>query len=125
MTNPWIEHVKKYAKDNNISYGCAITEAKKTYVKKSATKPAKNKAPEPVVTKATEPKPKPDEDDFDDISSKLQQLLYSSGKEKIIKALTKLNYKGRIEANAILRTMQILKNFNTIAKMKSLIKELN
>lgn len=32
--NPWIEHVKKYAKDNNISYGCAISMAKDTYVKK-------------------------------------------------------------------------------------------
>ena len=38
MTNAWIEHVKKYAKDNNIAYGCAITKAKDTYVKKD--KPA-------------------------------------------------------------------------------------
>ena len=38
MPNPWIEHVKKYAKDNNISYGCAITEAKGSYVKKSSAK---------------------------------------------------------------------------------------
>ncbi len=36
--NPWIEHVKKYAKDNNIAYGCAISMAKDTYVKKD--KPA-------------------------------------------------------------------------------------
>ena len=34
MTNPWIEHVKKYAKDNNISYACAISKAKETYIKK-------------------------------------------------------------------------------------------
>ena len=33
MVNPWVEHVKKYAKDNNISYMCAITEAKATYIK--------------------------------------------------------------------------------------------
>lgn len=33
MVNPWIEHVRKYAKDNNISYMCAITEAKASYVK--------------------------------------------------------------------------------------------
>jgi hypothetical protein len=31
--NPWVEHVKKYAKENNITYACAITEAKKTYTK--------------------------------------------------------------------------------------------
>ena len=28
MSNSWIEHVKKYAKDNNLSYGCALTNAK-------------------------------------------------------------------------------------------------
>jgi hypothetical protein len=31
--NPWIEHVKKYSKENNVSYACAISEAGKTYVK--------------------------------------------------------------------------------------------
>lgn len=31
MTNRWIEHVKRYARKHNISYGCAITEARKTY----------------------------------------------------------------------------------------------
>lgn len=37
MTNSWIEHVKKYAKDNNISYACALSmpEVKKTYVRPS------------------------------------------------------------------------------------------
>lgn len=34
MTNPWIEHVKKYSREHNISYGCAISEAKASYVKK-------------------------------------------------------------------------------------------
>ena len=33
MVNPWVEHVRKYAKDNNISYMCAITDAKASYVK--------------------------------------------------------------------------------------------
>ena len=39
MTNPWIEHIKKYAKDNNISYGCALStpECKNTYRKPSST----------------------------------------------------------------------------------------
>jgi hypothetical protein len=43
MPNAWVEHVKKYAKDNNISYGCAISKAKDTYVKKEKPK-AKPKA---------------------------------------------------------------------------------
>lgn len=33
MTNPWIEHVKAYARDHNISYACAITEAIASYDK--------------------------------------------------------------------------------------------
>ena len=37
-TNPWIAHVKKYAADNNISYSCAVSMAKSTYVKKGAPK---------------------------------------------------------------------------------------
>jgi len=32
-SNPWVEHVKKYAKENNMTYACAIPEAKKTYIK--------------------------------------------------------------------------------------------
>jgi hypothetical protein len=31
--NRWIQHVRQYAKDNNVKYNVAIKEAKKTYVK--------------------------------------------------------------------------------------------
>ena len=33
MSKQWVEHVRKYAKANNITYMCAITEASKTYKK--------------------------------------------------------------------------------------------
>ena len=33
MSNQWVEHVRKYAQANNITYMCAITEASKTYKK--------------------------------------------------------------------------------------------
>ena len=33
MSNQWVEHVRKYAKANNITYMFAITEASKTYKK--------------------------------------------------------------------------------------------
>ena len=33
MSNQWVEHVRKFAKANNITYMCAITEASKTYKK--------------------------------------------------------------------------------------------
>jgi hypothetical protein len=32
--NPWFEHVRKYAKDHNISYTMAMTAGKSSYVKK-------------------------------------------------------------------------------------------
>jgi serine phosphatase RsbU (regulator of sigma subunit) len=31
--NPWVEHVKKYAKDNNLSYMCAVEQARASYNK--------------------------------------------------------------------------------------------
>ena len=31
MPNAWVEFVRQYAKDNNISYGCAISEAGPAY----------------------------------------------------------------------------------------------
>ena len=35
MANSWIEHIRKYAKDNNLSYGCALSspDCKNTYNK--------------------------------------------------------------------------------------------
>ena len=33
MPNPWVDFVRQYAKDNNISYGCAISEAGVAYRK--------------------------------------------------------------------------------------------
>ena len=38
MPNPWVEHVKKYAKKNNIAYGCAISEAGPSYRAKKEKK---------------------------------------------------------------------------------------
>ena len=31
MVNQWVQFVRQYAKDNNISYGCAISEAGPAY----------------------------------------------------------------------------------------------
>ena len=48
MTNPWIEHVRKYTKYNNLTYACAITHAKSTYTKKDGTKSTPSKTlPQP------------------------------------------------------------------------------
>ena len=33
MPNAWVEFVRQYAKENNLSYGCAISEASPAYRK--------------------------------------------------------------------------------------------
>ena len=121
MSNPWVEHVRKYAKDNNITYMCAITEASKTY-KKTQPKPQSKLQSKPPPKPP--PKVKKEEEDVDKISNDLQQLMFKSGNEKIKKALVKLNYKGRLQTNPIMRNIQIIQNFNSTKKMKELIKEL-
>ena len=49
MPNAWIEHVRGFAKKNNLSYGCAMTnpKVKDGYVPatKTRSRPAKAKAP--------------------------------------------------------------------------------
>ena len=64
------------------------------------------------------------EENIQIISSKLQHLLFIKGIDKTKKALIKLKYNGRLHTNPMLRTAQIVQNFNTIPKMKQLIKEL-
>ena len=61
MPNAWVEHTRKFAKDNNMSYACAVSDPKN---KSSyhAQKPAKAKAPTkakaPAKAKAEAPKAK-------------------------------------------------------------------
>ena len=130
MSNRWVEHVRKFAKDNNMTYMCAITEASKTYRKMKEE--MKNKEEEPkifskivkVKKQKKQKEEEEEEEDVDKISNDLQQLMFKSGNEKIKKALVKLNYKGRLQTNPILRNIQIIQNFNSTKKMKELIKEL-
>jgi len=151
MANRWILFLRQYAKDNNISYSCAITEAAPAYRKmkeemknKEEEKPLKGvlelpRAADPKifskmvkVKKQKQKKQKEEEEEEDEkeienpdiISNELQRLLFVSGTEKIKNALIKLKFKGRLQTNPIMRNMQILQNFNTIEKMIELIKEL-
>ena len=49
MSNRWVEHVRKFAKENNMTYMCAISEASKTYNK---TKDDELKSTPKMTTKA-------------------------------------------------------------------------
>jgi len=129
MANQWIMFLRQYAKDNNISYSCAITEASPAY-KKMKERNQKQETKGDIKTikikqKKTKQKERENEEENPDIiSNELQQLLFMSGQENIIKALSNLNFKGRLQTNPMLRNLQLLQNFNTIEKMKTLIKEL-
>ena len=133
MANRWVEFVKKYASENNISYTCAMCEIKTKGLYKPLNKQEtkediktiKIKQKKPKQKKETKQKERENEEENPDIiSNELQQLLFSSGQKNIIKALLNLNFKGRLQTNPMLRNLQLLQNFNTIEKMKTLIKEL-
>jgi TATA-binding protein-associated factor Taf7 len=132
MANRWVEFVKEYAKENNISYTCAMCEIKTKGLYKPLTKHETKEETKTIKIKQKKTKQKKEEDEYEEeeeenpdiISNELQQLLLSSGQQKIVKALLNLNFKGRLQTNPILRTYQILQNFNTVEKMKKLIKEL-
>ena len=60
MVNRWVEHVRQYAKDNNLTYACAIPYAKESYIKKDGTKSIPSKSlPPPKPEQKAEPKAKP------------------------------------------------------------------
>ena len=114
MVNQWITHVKEFSKKHNIAYGCAVSnpKCKEEYQNKKGS------------IKKQEPTKKPI-DDYDDISNKLQQVIFITPLDKIRSALLKLNYKGKIQTNKVLMNMQILQNFKSIEKMKELLKQLS
>ena len=107
---------------NKNKFEATVAKRAKELVKIKKDKDAAKKAEELEKIKiADAPK---QEENYDSISGKLQHLLFIKGIDKTKKALTKLNYNGRLHTNPMLRTAQIVQNFNTIPKMKQLIKEL-
>lgn len=108
MANKWIEHIRKWAEQNNTTYSCALSNPKcKEDYKKSLTSKEPIKKEEPIT--------------FDNKSAELQQLIYTTPIDKIKKALIELNYKGKMQSNKIMLNMQLLQNFNTIEKIQKLI----
>ena len=74
MVNQWIEHVKKYAKQNNLTYACAIPDAVKTYVKKTK-EPGKKETSERVKDMEYELNQTRKNIDAVDVRRALQQVL--------------------------------------------------
>jgi hypothetical protein len=109
--SPWITHIREFATSRNTSYACAMSSplCKEQYQQKKE------------MLKNPKKEIKVQEEDFDQISGRLQQLVLLTPTPILVKALVSLGFKGKIPGQAILKVMAILQNFNTIPKMKSLI----
>ena len=75
MSNRWVEHVRKFAKENNMTYMCAITEASKTY--------KKSKDDELKSTPQPKPQPKPPRYNLLPLISKREKELNEMKKEEL------------------------------------------
>ena len=152
MANRWVEFVKEYANENNISYTCAMCEIKtkglykplekqetKRDIKTIKIKQRKQKQKakkedeyeeeeeeEKVIEKTKEEKENEaidKQDNPDILTHMLQQAVLSTRDEVIIQALSNLNYRGRLQSNKFLMVRQIIQNFNTMEKLRMIIKE--
>jgi hypothetical protein len=86
MPNAWIEFVKDYAKKNDITYGCAISEAKDAYKAHKAGKSIPEKKMEPVKQKVMEPvKEKVMEPVKAKVIEPVKEKVIESVKEKVMK----------------------------------------
>ena len=94
MVNQWVEFVRQYAKDNNISYGCAVSEAGPAYRKMKQGGNSKservemddmgmedNDAPEKIIS-------------LPPLQSKREQSLFGYKKEELSKILKSSNIQG-------------------------------
>jgi hypothetical protein len=76
------------------------------------------------IQKIPEKKEEKKEESLDELSNKLTQKIFITDYPKIIKALNKLNFRGRLQTNKMLLALQISQNFNTKEKIKKLLDEL-
>ena len=96
MVNQWVQFVKEYARENNISYGCAISEAGQAYRKMKQGGNSKrervemddmsmedNDTPEKIIS-------------LPPLQSKREESLYGYKKDELSKILKGSNIKGTL-----------------------------
>lgn len=125
MTNRWIEFVKKWASDNNLSYGCALSkpEMKEAYRKenpkinklpKGVSKLQESKPNEDVKSKVTYPNlkiiiPEPEPEPEPKKSKKIQLIIEEDEPIKKSRGRPKKHmtaedlYKSKLESNKLRR----------------------
>ena len=140
----WINHVKRYASDNNVSYREALKLSRDSYhemkggsVKSGyirrliAEKPEKfdvSKIKKPSKNLVERFKKKRNDEDYDEVSAEVQKLLYVTSLEDIKKVLNDLKYRGRLTNNKMMLVLQVLQQFKTledIIKLRDELEEIN
>lgn len=118
------KNIEKYREEYKTISGynlMTFNEFKKKEKMKEPTEKQVKIIKEPVV----KPTAKEIEKNFDIVSGDMQKLILLIPLTKIKKALNELNFKGNIQTNKFLLSMQLLQNFNTVSKMEKLINKLN
>lgn len=107
MANKWVEHIRKWAKDHNLSYGCALSNAE--------CKEAYKSSKEPPKTKKQETPKEPERNPKDEL---IKQLLITP--IDIIKNVLKNDGYRTSVNNKIALTNTILNNYKTDIQMDHL-----
>jgi len=110
MSNRWVEHVRKFAKDNNMTYMCAITEASKTYKK---TKDDELKSTPKMTTKAI-----PKEQDDKKYIRLIEEYLEKYGNSNLKKQITGNTFDDR-KQKALVIVEELNKDANEINRLKN------
>ena len=120
MANKWVEHIRKWAKDHNLSYGCALSNAECKEAYKSSKEPPKNFIPnrKPLMSKKPEEEVKPKEPERNLKDELIKQLLITP--IDIIKNVLKNDGYRTNQNNKIALTSTILNNYKTDIQMDHL-----
>jgi len=91
-------------------------------VKVEMPKPVKAEKVSVKAVKATVVEKPKEEDEEEKLKKQVSRIAMVGGMGELVKTLTKIGIRGKLQSNPILRAQQILQNFDTIPLMKKFIK---
>ena len=117
MANRWILFVKNYAKENNISYTCAMCEIKTKNLYKPLKKEANKEEPKIITikTKKTNPKRKEEKENLIKIDKVRQKL--NDEKKQILNDIEKILKRPKRRKAALLEPEITYKNAEEIGAL--------
>ena len=120
------KEAKTKAKDFTKEIEKTLEDIDESLKKSKLKKSEQNKLYNDLVSKIEKVQkiPEKKEESIDELGFKLTKKILITNLPKIVKALNKLNYRGRIQTDKMLLALQISQNFNTKEKIKKLLDEL-